>query len=52
MINLVYTVQTEINLYEMACKKLARDLMLACQRLAEDEASLARQAFKKLVRGF
>ena len=43
------TVQTEINLYEIACKRHAKGLQLACERLAEDEASEARQAFKRLV---
>ena len=43
------TVQTEINLYEIASKRHAKGLQLACGRLAEDEASQARQAFKRLV---
>ena len=29
-------VQTEIYLYEIACKRLATRLQLACERLAED----------------
>ena len=32
-------------------KRLAKGLQLDCERLVEDEASEARQAFKKLVRG-
>ena len=36
----VFTVQTEINLYE-----------IACERLAEGEASEAGQAFKRLASG-
>ena len=43
------TVQTEINLYEIVCKRHATGLQLACERLAEGEASEARQAFKRLV---
>ena len=43
------TVQTKINLYEIACKRHARGLQLACERLAEGKASEARQAFKKHV---
>ena len=43
------TVQTKINLYEIACKWHARGLQLACERLAENEAGEARQAFKRLV---
>ena len=38
-----------INLYEIACKMLARGLQLACERLAEDESSEARKAFKRYV---
>ena len=34
-----YTVQTEINSYEIARKRLARGLQLANERLAEDQAS-------------
>ena len=39
----------KINLYEIACKRHARDLQLACERLVEDKASETRQAFKRLV---
>ena len=35
----------------MACKRLARGLQFACERLAENEASVASRAFKKLLRG-
>ena len=43
------TVQTEINLYEIACKRHARGLQLACKKLAEGELSEAMEAFKRLV---
>ena len=40
------TVQTEINLYEVACKRFVIGFQFTCEKLAEGEA---RQAFKKLV---
>ena len=43
------TVQMENNLYVIACKRLATYLQLACERLAEDEASEDMQTFKRLV---
>ena len=44
-------VQTITNFYEIACKGFARGLQLDCERLSEDEASEARLAFNRLVRG-
>ena len=38
-------------MYKIAFKRLASGLQLAFERLAEDEASEARQAFKRIVRG-
>ena len=43
-----HTIQTEINLYEIACKRLARGLQLASDRLAKDKAKEARQAFRQI----
>ena len=39
-------------MYEIACKRLARCLQLACGMLAVDGASEARKAFKRLLKSF
>ena len=45
----VTTVQTEINLFGIVCKKPARGLQLTCKSLAKDQANEAMQAFKSSV---